>query len=498
MADLVFIPAYRLAQMIRDRTISSTEVVNAYLAQIDKHNSALNAICTLHADSALSEAKKADEALAKGDNWGLLHGDPITIKDFYETEGVRTTAGYAPLKNNVPKQNATVVSRLLSAGAILLGKTNPSDVNGTYQSNNDIFPRTNNPWNLDCTSGGSSGGSAAAIAAGFSALDLGSDVAGSIRQPVHCCGVYGLKPTDGRISLAGHILETPGSPHCIRQMLVPGPIARSVEDLRLCFTLIAGSDPRRPTIPPVSVKRTIDTTEEKPLTKLRLAWSDDFRGPVATDIQKALRSGINQLIAAGATVEHWSPPDFDWPAVQTLYYRLAAHIYRYAQPVTFSAIKKSLTFIWKESTQGDPKLRQLGNPSQVIKEIFSPTLRSYFEALSERDSVIAQMDQALEPWDAWLIPVAATAAFTHRAAWQAIDVDGISYPHAIANGAYLMPLNLTGHPVVVIPIGYTQTGLPIGMQIVGKRWKEMELLAIAQKIDKAIGAFQHPPGYQAI
>ncbi|MGB3291587.1 MAG: amidase [Phormidesmis sp.] len=154
MADLVFHSACQLAQMIRDRTISSVELVEAYLSQISKHNSALNAICTLDADNARSKASQADAALARGELWGALHGVPITIKDFYETEGVRTTAGYAPLRDYIPEQNATVVSRLLSAGAILLGKTNPSDVNGAYQSENDIFPRVNNPWNLDYTPGG--------------------------------------------------------------------------------------------------------------------------------------------------------------------------------------------------------------------------------------------------------------------------------------------------------------------------------------------------------
>ena len=189
---------------------TNAEVLEAHLTQIAKHNPKLNAICTLDEENVRIQAKQADEALTQGELWGPLHGVPITIKDFYETQDLRTTAGYAPLRDYVPKQDATVVSRLQSAGAILLGKTNPSDVNGAYQVVNDIFPRANNPWNLDYTPGSSSSGSAAAIAAGFSALDIGSDIAGSIRQPAHCCGIYGLKPTDRRVSLAGHILEVPG------------------------------------------------------------------------------------------------------------------------------------------------------------------------------------------------------------------------------------------------------------------------------------------------
>lgn len=145
--------------------------------------------------------------------------------------------------------------------------------------------------------------------------------------------------------------------------------------------------------------------------------------------------------------------------------------------------------------KGDSQLRETGNPSQVIKEVFSPNLRSYFEVLTERDSVIAQLDQLLAPWDAWLIPVAATAAFTHRPDWAPIDIDGTSYSNATANGVYIMPFSLSGHPATVIPIGQTEKGLPIGMQIVGKRWQEMELLEISQQIDDVVNAFQHPPDY---
>jgi amidase len=491
MANLVFMPAHKLAQMIRDRTCSAVEVLDAHLAQIAKHNDQLNAVCTLNKEKARIRAQEADEALARDENWGALHGVPITIKDFFETAGLRTTAGYLPLQDYVPNQDATVVARLQAAGAILIGKTNPSDVNGNYQGINDIFPRVNNPWNVDYTAGGSSSGCAAAIAAGLSALDVGSDIAGSIRQPAHFCGIYGLKPTDRRVSLAGHIFPIPGQPNCIRQMLVPGPLARSVEDLRLCFGLIAGPDPRQPDVPPIST----NSAEHRPLNELRIAWADDFRVPVATDIQKTLRTVIDKLATAGAMVENWAPAAFDWVAAQALYNRIAIYLFRYAQPPTPAAISKSMQVLWRESTQGDPALRQLINPFQAVKELSSLSLQGYYEALTERDRFTAQLDQALGAWDAWLVPVAATTAFTHRANWSAIGIDGVSYPHSAANGAYTMPFNLTGHPAVVIPVGQTPVGLPIGLQIIGKRWREMELLAIAQQIDQVVRGFQRPPGY---
>ena len=202
MSNLVFLSAHQLARMIRDREVSAVEVIEAHLAQITQHNTKLNAICTLDEDNTRARAKLADEALARGENWGALHGVPITIKDIFETAGLRTTAGYIPLKDYVPQQDATMVARLRAAGAIILGKTNMAELAGDFQSTNSLFPRVNNPWSFDCTAGGSSGGSAAAVAAGLSPLDIGNDIAGSIRQPAHFCGIYGLKPTDRRISTA--------------------------------------------------------------------------------------------------------------------------------------------------------------------------------------------------------------------------------------------------------------------------------------------------------
>jgi amidase len=254
---------------------------------------------------------------------------------------------------------------------------------------------------------------------------------------------------------------------------------------------MVGADPRQPEIPPVP----LDAPEGKSLKKLRIAWSDNFRVTVAVDIQTAFRDAIGKLMDHVAVLENWSPSGFDWTAAQKLYYQIAAYNFHYAQPITLNAARKSLTFIWREATQGEPSLRQLGNPTQVLKEMFAPTLKGYFSALTERDRLTARIDQALEAWDVWLIPVAATPSFTHRPAWSAIDIDGVSYPHAVANGSYTMPFNLSGHPVVVMPIGQTRSGLPIGIQIVGKRWREMELLAIAQDLDKVIGGFRQPSGY---
>ncbi|MBE9045285.1 amidase [Pleurocapsales cyanobacterium LEGE 10410] len=488
--DLVFATASQLARMIRDQKVSAVEVLDAYLNQIDKHNGKINAIATLDTEKARTRAEEADEALAKGENWGALHGVPITLKDTFKTAGLLTTAGYKPLKNYIPSQDATVVARLRRSGVIVLGKTNLAEMASDFQSTNELFGRVNNPWNLDYTPGGSSGGSAAAIAAGFSALDLGNDASGSSRQPAHFCGVYTLKPTDRRISTAGHIPEAPGMPKCIRQLMTVGSFARSIEDLQLCLSLIVGSDPRQPDVPPVP----LDTVEAKSLSDIRIAWSDSWQKITPTlEIEQAINLAVNKLKPVCAEMECWASPPFDLQEAFQVCNQLTALNFVYSQPADFDASKKALPVMFREATQGDKQLRDLSNLSQFLPSLLNPTLKGYFEILTKRDRFIAQMDKALENCDVWLCPVAMTTAFTHRSKGSVIKIKEHKVPYFLANGGYTMLFNLTGHPVVVIPIGLSESGLPIGMQIVGKRWREMELLAIANEIDKIAGDFQYPP-----
>lgn len=397
-----------------------------------------------------------------------------------------------PNRASISSQDATAVAKLKAAGAIVLGKTNMAELAGDYQSTNSLFARVNNPRNVEYTAGGSSGGSAAAVAAGLSPLDIGNDIAGSVRQPAHFCGIYSLKPTDRRISTAGMIPEVPGMPYCLRQMMTVGCFARSLEDLRLCFSLLAVADPCRPDVPPIP----LDSPSDKLLSDLKVAWTKQWSEvPVASDIRTAMQQVIETLSQSGVQIHPWLPESFDLSAIFNLYSRVAAYINRYAQPADRYNLQRSLKLIFRTATQGDKKLRALGDFSRVLPELLNPSLKGYFEALTERDRFTAQLDIALESWDVWLSPVAATSAFTHRPAWSAIEVDDRSYPYGIANGAYTMPFNLSGHPAVVIPIGQTSNGLPIGIQIVGKRWKEMELLTIAQQLDAVIGGFRSPAGY---
>ncbi len=275
---------------------------------------------------------------------------------------------------------------------------------------------------------------------------------------------------------------------CIRQMLTVGGLARSIEDLRLCIKIIAGADNRQPDIPPVP----LDEVDEKSLENFKIAWIDELPlYPVERVIKSAMQAVRKKLADAQVNVENWIPK-FDFAAAWEVFYAVGTYNLMYTQPTDL----KNVSFIWREATQGDESLRKLSKiPNTVLPIFLQKSLKGYFEALTERDNLIAQMDRELEQWDVWLCPVAMTTAFTHRAKGAAVEIDGRKVPYQMANGAYVVPFNLTGHPIVVIPIGFTQDGLPIGMQIVGKRWKEMELLSIAEKLDEIVGSFRKPDGY---
>lgn len=459
MNDLVFLAAHQLAKAIRDREVSSTEVIEAHLSQIERHNPRLNAIVTLDAENAYEQSKAADRALAQGEIWGALHGVPVTIKDSLETKGLRTTSSYEPLADYVPAQDATVVARLRAAGAIILGKTNTPKLTENFQTNSPLFGRTNNPWNLDCTPGGSTGGGAAAVAAGLSPLELGSDIGGSIRVPSHFCGVFGFKPTEHRVSTFGHIPELPGRPKTIQHLQTVGPLARCVEDLRLCLSLIEGPDPCQPEVLPIPKVANPVTT----LQSCRYAWTEGFGDiPATAETKAALEQLASSLLELGCCVEqHNQPPNFDTNTIWDIYIRIFTFELGLSQP---------------DQTQSEQQQR-------------------YFTALATRDTMIANMEGFLSNWDAWLCPVVPVTAFTHRQPGEPIEIDGREFSYLRAIGAYTTVFNLTGNPVVVLPFTQSREGLPIGVQVVGRRGSDMKLLDVAEKLTQVTGCFQRPTGY---
>jgi amidase len=444
----------------------------------------------LDEEQARRRAEEADDALARGEIWGPLHGVPITIKDVFETAGIRTTSSFRPLASYVPKQDATVVARLRAAGAIVMAKTNTPEMAGDEQTNSPLFGRTNNPWNPACTPGGSSGGSAAAVASGMSPLDIGSDIGGSVRNPAHFCGIFSLKPSDHRVPFAGHIPPLPGSKGrgLLRHFLTPGPLARSVQDLQLALTIMAGPDEREWEVPPVP----LTPAPARDLRELCFAWSDDFGVPVSAEIRTALADLAAELGRSGCRIERRDPPGFGFAQ--------ALQVYGELKEAALTARSSPLhlpRFVWRMLSAGISR----SNPiARGLMRGAGAHLQGYAQALSQRDVLIAQMEHFLADWDAWLCPVAALPAYPHLRSRNAIEqlratvaVDGQRIPYLLATSVYTGLFNLTGSPVVVLPLARTQEGLPIGVQVVGRRWGDMALLAVAEQLTQLTGPFQRPP-----
>jgi amidase len=455
--DSVFASTTQLATTIRAGDVSAVEVLEAHLAQIEAHNPMLNAIVTLDAEQARAQARAADAALARGEECGPLHGVPFTLKDAHATAGMRTTSGFPPLADHVPQADSTVTARLKAAGGVLIGKTNLPPLLADYQSNNPIFGRTNNPWNIERTSGGSSGGAAVALAAGMTPFEIGTDLSSSIRIPAHFCGVFGLKPTEQRVSLDGLIPGLP-PPRSVRIMSCIGPMARTAEDLALLYRIIAGPDERDTDVQPVPIKE----LPEIALKNLRIAFATTFPGlPVALDIRHAIEQLAQQLDRAGAVVEQAALPALDFT---------------------------------RDLTSAGELIGMMVGAFQPEADKAPTTLAQYLEALHRRDQSMLAWEQFFQSWDALLCPAAMVTAFPHCEPGSPLRVDEQDVNYWMVSGHGTL-FNYTGHPAAVLPYTQDRAGLPIGVQLVGPRWGESRLLAIASALSAVTGAFRRPPGY---
>ena len=446
--DLVYRSAGELARLVRAHETSAVEIVEAHLAWIEQRNPDLNAIITLDADKALEEARDIDRLRPVG----LLSGVPITLKDCHETAGMRTTSGHPPLADYVPVVDGTVAARLRAAGAIILGKTNVSELLADTQSDNPVFGRTNNPWNEGRTPGGSSGGAGAAVAAGMVPLDIGSDVGGSIRLPAHCCGIVGIKPTERRVSNHGHIPGLPGQPRGARYMNSIGPMARDIDDLALALSIIEGPDGYDLDVPP-SPADGLPSLPTLSLDGVPFAFATSFPGqPASADTRAAIEQVAAAIATAGGQIEE-QLPEINFDEQLAVRASLRRYVRNFTEPPAEPLLATDL-----------------------------------FHVLDRREHII-------RTWEAFLnervliCPVMMTTAFPHSPLDTPVTVDGIEYPYASV-ADYCRPFNLTGQPVVTIPIAVDRDGLPIGIQIVGPLWSDARLLAIA----KAISAVGQPIG----
>ncbi|HSF23648.1 MAG TPA: amidase [Blastocatellia bacterium] len=467
MSELIFNSATKLAEMIRNKQVSPVEVVEAHVRRIEEVNPKLNAFVTTTFERARGEARSAELRITRGESVGPLHGVPVSIKDTFETAGVRTVAGSRLLEDHIPDRDAPVVARLKRAGAIILGKTNVPEFAMDFRSENLVFGRTSNPWDLGRVSGGSSGGEAAAIASGCSPAGVGSDLGGSIRVPSHFCGIVGLKPTPGRVPVTGHI------PVCVGPFALGnsnGPLARRIEDLGLMLAVLAGFDAGDPQSAPVPVRdyRQIDPR------KLRVMWyTNDGFAPVTQATRQTVERAAKALADRGLELAERRPAGIE------------------------RAFELWYGFLGQAGVPGIVKMYEgreelMGPLMQALKAIVQPqTNEQFLDAWTGRDVLRASVVTEMMDYPIILAPVAAIPAFEHDHKG-GFTVEGHEVEY-LAAFSYTMTFNVLGLPGAVVPCGRSPEGLPIGVQIVGRPFEEETVLAVAAVLEEALGGYQRPP-----
>jgi amidase len=463
--DLLRLSAIEQASLIRARKISSLELVQAHLARISKVNPGINAAVEIFADRAMAEARAADQTLARnGGVAGPLHGVPFSIKDSIEVAGTICTAGTMGRAGaQQSTEDATLVSRLREAGAIPIAKTNLPDLLFAFESDNLLFGATNNPYGATRTSGGSSGGEAALIAACGSPIGLGSDAAGSVRVPAAFCGIASLKPTSGRLPRTGHFPPAGG---WIERLWQIGPMARRVEDLGVMMSLLAGSDGLDPTV----VDMPFADAARVDLSKLRVAfYTDNGFAAADAEIAAVVRAVGASLARAVKFVRE------DRPSVVACAYDLEMKLLgadggdslrRYLESLGSTALHPLLTG-WLEKL-----------------EPYRTDLEGFQGYWAELDRYEAEMSAFLRNYDVVVCPVYTQPALPHGAS--ILDDNFRGFSHTMAH-------NLTGWPAAVVRCGESSSGLPIGVQIAARPWREDVTLALAGWLEKTFGGWKAPP-----
>ncbi len=480
MVDLETLTATQAVRSIKAGVISCVELLDAQAAALEKHNPEVNAVVAEAVSSARMAAKNADHRWASGENLGSLHGFPLTIKDCYETIGMPTTSGSATFANHMTDVDADAVQAMRANGAIIYGKTNVPLFAGDHQTYNDVHGVTNNPWDASRTAGGSSGGAAAAIATGMTLAEYGSDIGGSIRQPAHMNGVFGFKPSHGVLSMRGHI---PGPPGTLSHpdLAVAGPLGRSIDDLELMMrtTLTVGAFGGIPgaALPP---------SEGPPKPQdLRIAlWADEPMAKVAAACRDSVTRFGSELESAGATIDDSARPSIDVGLLFSTYLTLL-------WPITGAGLPDS---VWHDLDR-TARAAAPTDESAIAPKLMTASHKAWLRANEMRARIAAAWVELFQSYDAVIMPVAPTQAFPHNTERKylerVIDVDGEQRPYTDTlfwAGLATAP----GLPSVVVPAGVID-GLPVGVQIVGPKYGDFELLDIARTIcDITDSAFVAP------
>jgi|HubBroStandDraft_4_1064222.scaffolds.fasta_scaffold08365_6 Asp-tRNA(Asn)/Glu-tRNA(Gln) amidotransferase A subunit family amidase len=469
MTSLTFLSATGIAAAIRSKEVSPVEVARAHLAGIERLNPRLNAFVDYQPEVVLAQARAAEAAMMRGEEVGPLHGVPLSIKSAIDVAGHRCEAGSRLREGYVAAADAPLVARLRAAGAVILGVTNTPELLMAWESDNLLYGRTNNPWDLTRAAGGSSGGEAAAIAVGLSAGGVGSDGGGSIRVPAHFCGICGLKPTPGRIPSTGHYPKA-GGPFAL--IGVVGPMARTVEDLRTLFTVMAGWDEGDPSAAPVEVR----PLEGAVMRTINMGFfEDDSRTPVTRETRAAVQRAASLFSGRGLRVEPFRPDGLEEAR------RLWWEFFGRAGGMILEPMLRG------RESEVSPILREFVD---WTRDGAAHTGETLLKAWLERDALREKILVQMRKYPVLLCPTAAIPAFHHgEREWQ---VDGKTVKYLDA-WSYCEWWNLLGFPAVVIPMGQSEQGLPIGVQIVGRPWEEDVVLAVAAKLDRDRSPWQAPP-----
>ena len=458
-----------MAQKIREKKISPVELADAHLATIERLNPKLNAFVHVDPERVRREARDAESAVMSGKALGALHGVPISIKSSLEVAGLQCESGTRLRAGHIATQDAPLVARLRSAGAIVLGVTNTPELLMAWETDNLLHGRTNSPWDLERTPGGSSGGEAAAIAAGMSAGGVGSDGGGSIRVPAHFSGICGLKPTPGRIPATGHFPAS-GGPFAL--IGVVGPMARTVADVKALFEVMQGPDDGDTCAAPVPLRWPSDDEARK----LRIGYfEDDGRTPVTAETRAAVTIAAEALRGAGFQVEPFRPSGLE--EARALWKKFF---------VTVGGMLIRPMFHGREHDLS-PVLKQFLQWSAADPPLTGETL---LDAWIGRDILRAEFLAQMRAYPILLCPAAAIPAFRHGERSWRIDGKSVEYLDA---WSYTEWFNLLGNPGAVVPVSHSPEGLPIGVQIVGLPWEEEQVLAVAAMVESECGAWKIPP-----
>jgi amidase len=484
MDERAFASATGLAGEIRDRRVGCLELLDFFLDRAGRYNPALNAVVAWQVEPARDRARAADAALARGEVWGPLHGVPMTVKESFNVAGLPTTWGNPPWKDKIAVDNAVLVDRLLAAGAVIYGKTNVPLMLQDSQSYNEVYGTTNNPWDAARGPGGSSGGEAAALAAGLSALGAGSDIAGSLRNPAHYCGIYAHKPSWGLIPTRGH---SPTGALTPTDISVVGPMARHAEDLALAMHVLAGPDgPQQ-----AAWRVELPAPRQRRLGDFRVAvWTQSPLCEIDANVGERFAAAIAALSGAGASVDPNARPPLDDEEHQRLFMLLlrAATASR-MRDEDFAAQQTIAATLSPEDTSS----------RALIARGATVYHRSWGVANEERTRLRHAWRDFFQGVDVLLTPVAATAAFPHDhnpdREQRLISVNGnpVRYDEQLF---WSGPASLSYLPATAAPLGLTAAGLPVGMQIIGAEGNDLTTIEFARLLAVEIGGFVPPPDYR--